>query len=200
MKEEFENLQRRALRRARQSHRRVHRGVQRAMDQRQSELQRQILQLFQHRLSAQAGAKAGDSRSGSAAIASRRSAAPRASATAGIPSAACRRFRWSQRTSPQICRCYANTREKAGRDPETNSRRAERLALRPRKTNHSWQRRRFMGTRRRDRLRHPRLSGRRRRHDDLRRAPAEHRRNPGADGVDGEGSISPGLVRVFKDR
>ena len=43
------------------------------------------------------------SRSGSAATANKRSAVPRASATAGTPSAACRRFRWSQRMSPQIC-------------------------------------------------------------------------------------------------
>ena len=54
------NLAHRAVRGARQSHRRIHRGVQRVVDKRQSELQRQVLQLFQHRLSSQARAEAGD--------------------------------------------------------------------------------------------------------------------------------------------
>src|SRR6266498_3580210 len=50
--------------------------------------------------------------SGSAATASKRSAVPPVSATAGIRSAACRRFRSSPKTSPGTCRCCANMRKR----------------------------------------------------------------------------------------
>ena len=108
------NLAHRAVRGARQSHRRVYHGVSESCGRATIRASAANIAVFPTSSFFPSPCRSRRSRSGSAAIANKRSAVPRASATAGIPSAACRRFRWSQRMSPQICRCYANMPKKPG--------------------------------------------------------------------------------------
>ena len=82
-----------SLRRPRQCDRRMDDGLQGAVDQRRAEIRREIRQVFRRAVPAEAGAEP-DSRSGSAARAVRRCAAPRNTATRGIRSAPIRNSRW----------------------------------------------------------------------------------------------------------